>query len=252
MEASAELSPEDALIAKFESYDDYLDHNVSSTDKFYIDDAEMARYVIQIGGRKAGLLTQAEFVAKKNAIIASQRYRMRRTRAVARQCAYDAGDSVFLAAIAARDAALGNRSMVSILYLLARNNKGQEISGYIDLGEKLLDTDYGKLLSGKSRLLPSRKDLSYYNWATRQSYQRSESLNFQFLPNPNLSFRVKADQTVISVNTPPTSRLEFSAGDFYIEAAFFDHNTKSLAWLNLFCFPFFYGRQLSQRWRSQY
>lgn len=228
MQPTAELDADEALISKFGSYDDYLDYNVSSVDKFYLDNADLERYVIQIGGRKTDLLSQPQFVVKKNAIVASQRHRMRRTRAVARQDAYDTGDSEFLAAVASRDAGLSSGSMVCILYLLARNKQGQEVSGYIDLGERLLDTDYGKLFSGRTMILPSHKDLSYYNWATRQSFQRSESANFQFIPNKNLSFRVKADQTVINVTSPPSMRLEFSTGDIYIEASFFDHNTKPL------------------------
>jgi hypothetical protein len=229
MASSAELNSEDSLITKFNTYDDYLDYNLSPNDKFYLDNLDMARFVIQIGGRKVGLLTQHEFVAKKNAIMASQRHRLRRTRAVARQKAYNTGDSPFLAAIAARDAALGSGSMVCILYLLARNRKGQEVSGYIDLGERLFDTDYSKLFSGDSILLPTRKDLSYYNWATRQAHQQSESSNFQFVPNAQLSFLVKADQSILNLNSKPSTVLEFESGDSYIEAAFFDHHTKPLA-----------------------
>ena len=72
------------------------------------------------------------------------------------------------------------RIVKSIVFIRDRNNKGQEVSGYIDYAERLKTEDWTQYFSGKKRLLPRASDLSYYNWDT-QAATATSTTNFQVL-----------------------------------------------------------------------
>ena len=57
--------------------------------------------------------------------------------------------------------------LCSVVYLRYLNKKGQEVSGYIDFGDRLKNEEgFGDVFSGKKRLVVKKSDLSYYNWNT--------------------------------------------------------------------------------------
>jgi len=214
---------DDQGLANYQTYEDYLDSHVTPLDTFYLEDPLLARHVLDIGGRKSDILSRADFEQKKSAILAFNKSRLRSIRTIERRNTHDVSNSPFLKALLSREEALRNGSLLTILYVLGRNKQGQEVSGYIDLAEKLFSADYDQIFSGRTPLLPTPTDLSFFNWATKQSAQLTETFNFQAIiePNQELAFRVKTDQAVIRVTNSDCTRIY--PGGVYSEAALFDH-----------------------------
>lgn len=52
---------------QFATYEDYLDSLVTEEDRYYLEDDELARQLVAIGGRKGDVLSKEEFLAKKEA-----------------------------------------------------------------------------------------------------------------------------------------------------------------------------------------
>lgn len=55
-------------LESFNTYEDYLDSLISSQDRYYLEEDELARQLIEIGSRKADVLSREEFLAKKQAL----------------------------------------------------------------------------------------------------------------------------------------------------------------------------------------
>uniref|UniRef100_A0A8C8RKX3 Cilia- and flagella-associated protein 299 n=1 Tax=Pelusios castaneus TaxID=367368 RepID=A0A8C8RKX3_9SAUR len=69
-EAGAAL---DHIIAQFNTYDDYLDSQITTQDLFYLENEEMARQLVELGFRGSGeVLKREEFEARKAAAEASR------------------------------------------------------------------------------------------------------------------------------------------------------------------------------------
>ena len=69
------------------------------------------------------------------------------------------------------------------------NKHGQEISGYIDIADRLKnEEDFSRYFSGKTKLIPKRSDLSYYNWNTLASYGNISENYTPIAGNDGLNF----------------------------------------------------------------
>jgi hypothetical protein len=77
-----------------------------------------------------------------------------------------------------REEAVRNGKLATIVFVRDLNASKQEVSGYIDFGERLNDGSMDAVFSGKQRFLPKMTDLSYYNWDTHASATTPTS-NFQ-------------------------------------------------------------------------
>ncbi|TFK02874.1 prostate stem cell antigen [Platysternon megacephalum] len=63
----------DHIITQFNSYDDYLDSQITTQDLFYLENEEMARQLVELGFRGSGeVLKREEFEARKAAAEASR------------------------------------------------------------------------------------------------------------------------------------------------------------------------------------
>ena len=64
--------PVDALMEEFDTYEDYLDKQITPTDLYYLEDVELARQLVELGYRGNGeLLRRDEFdVRKQNEVLA--------------------------------------------------------------------------------------------------------------------------------------------------------------------------------------
>ena len=67
----------------------------------------------------------------------------------------------FLRELAQREEANRSGKMTSIVFIRDHNQRGQEISGYIDLAHRLKTEDFEPYFSGKKKLLPRPSDLRY-------------------------------------------------------------------------------------------
>merc|ERR1711865_1287189 len=54
-------------IERFTTYEDYLDYQITPTDRFYLEEDELARQLVEIGCRKGEVLSREEFLAPQNA-----------------------------------------------------------------------------------------------------------------------------------------------------------------------------------------
>ncbi len=109
------------------------------------------------------------------------------------------------------------------------NLKGQEVSGYLDLGDRLRSEDFEVYFDRKKRLLPRPTDLSFFNWTTHYA-TCNESSSFQVIPDHDLGllFKSKKDRMVINVDPrlespgEGSSRHEVETCE-YAQVVIFDH-----------------------------
>lgn len=68
----------DTIAQEFNTYEDYLDRQVTSTDLFYLEDVELARQLVELGYRGNGeILRRDEFEARKEAAELSRQQKLR-------------------------------------------------------------------------------------------------------------------------------------------------------------------------------
>ena len=60
--------PVDGIVGEFQTYEDYLDSQISATDLYYLEDEDLARQLVELGYRGRGeTLKRDEFEARKKA-----------------------------------------------------------------------------------------------------------------------------------------------------------------------------------------
>ncbi|XP_014679184.1 PREDICTED: uncharacterized protein C4orf22 homolog [Priapulus caudatus] len=63
----------DNALTEFETYEDFLDSQITPTDLYYLEDEELARQLVELGYRGTGeVLKREEFAARKQAAEASR------------------------------------------------------------------------------------------------------------------------------------------------------------------------------------
>lgn len=127
---------------EFETYEDYLDSQVTPTDAYFLGDADLARRLVELGIRGSGeAVRREEFAARKAAAAAARRARLdRRPKKLA--CAgADLSRSPLLRALAAREEAVRNGRLAVAVFVRGRDARGREVSGYIDFGARLAAGD---------------------------------------------------------------------------------------------------------------
>lgn len=199
----------DTIVQSFETYEEYLDSQITSTDLFYLEDIDLARQLVEFGYRSnAEIMTREQFTTQKEAV-----------------------EQARLQALADREHAVRHGNMATIIFIRDYNQKGHEISGYIDYGERLKSEDLEPVFDRKKRLLPMPYDLSYYNWVTLNSYSNSSS-NYQVVADSadGLLFKNKKDRKILNVdpNGEPgdNSTRTMIDTDEYQQVVFYDHSTR--------------------------
>ena len=147
-------------------------------------------------------------------------------------CSQIVGDK-FLEALKHRERNLKNGRMTTILFLRVAGSHGKnEVSGYIDLADRMKKEDFKPIFMKKKVLMPKETDLSYYNW-DGQKASINDSPNFRTDANSDqgLLFRNKRDRKIICVNPEiheigdDTERIEIES-PHYTQVVFFDHLTR--------------------------
>lgn len=80
--------------------------------------------------------------------------------------------------MAQREEAVLSGKLTTILFVRDKNERGQEVSGYVDYGQRLRTDNMDSVFSLKKRLMAKPSDLSFYNWETQVSASNHSS-NFQ-------------------------------------------------------------------------
>ncbi|KAM4053884.1 cilia- and flagella-associated protein 299 [Anomaloglossus baeobatrachus] len=220
----------DGIVAQFNTYEDFLDSQITSLDLFYLEDEELARQLVELGYRGSGeVLKREEFEARKAAAEAS-RLAQRTQQKILSSAGKELKDN-FLKALALREEANRSGKMTSIIFIRDKNSHGQELSGYIDYSHRLKTEDFEVYFSGKKKLLPRPTDLSFYNWETHVSTSNA-SPNYQVIAenSSGLLFKNKRDRKILNVD-PKASPGDNSSRtpiqtDLHIQAVIYDHITR--------------------------
>lgn len=218
-------------VEKFTTYEDYLDNQITAQDRFYLEEDELARQLVEIGCRKGEVLSREEFAARREAAESAKKARLHNAPKRLASAQKVLSDYEFLRQLACREELVRNGKLSTIIFIRDRNAKGQEISGYIDYGHRLKTDNFELYFLQKKRLLPRPSDLSFYNWDTQHSTS-NESPNFQIIPDheQGLLFKNKRDRKVINVDPKVepgdnSKRLDVPTTE-YIQVVIFDHMTR--------------------------
>ncbi|XP_020658829.3 cilia- and flagella-associated protein 299 [Pogona vitticeps] len=223
-DASAAL---DHIVTQFNTYEDYLDSQITTQDLFYLENEDMARQLVELGFRGSGeVLKREDFIARKAAAEAS-RLSERHQQKTLSSAGKELKDN-FLKALAEREEANRSGKMSSIIFIRDRNARGQEVSAYIDYAHRLKVEEFEIYFNGKKKLFPRRTDLSFYNWDKNICCLNS-SPNYQVIAENvcGLLFKNKSDRKIINVDPKVypgdnTTRTPIKT-DLYLQVVIYDH-----------------------------
>jgi len=219
------------IVERFETYEDYLDSQLTSTDLGYLEDEEMGRQLVELGYRGLGdTIRREDFEQRKRLLFDRKNQKVTVTKQLS--CVdRDLTEFPFLQAVANREELLRTGKLTTIVFIRDFNQNGQEVSGYIDLAHRLKTEDFTSIFDRRKRLLPKPSDLSYFNWETQLSASNSTPY-YQVIADSvqGLLFKNKRDRKIINVNPemPPgdnTTRTEIVTSE-YIQAVLYDHSTR--------------------------
>nr|KAF6430941.1 cilia and flagella associated protein 299 [Rousettus aegyptiacus] len=234
----------DNIVTQFNTYEDFLDSQITTVDLYYLEDEALARQLVELGYRGTGEVVKREDFEARKAAIEIARLAERTQKKTLTSAGKDLQDN-FLKALAVREEDNRNgkvslnqqeadaaqtlkKQLASVIFIRDRNSHGQEVSGYIDYAHRLKTEDFEVYFNGKKRLLPKPTDLSYYNWDNHIAVWNSTA-NYQVIAdNPEgLLFKYKRDRKILNVDpkAPPgdnSTRIPIQT-KLYIQVVIFDH-----------------------------
>lgn len=221
---------DDAL--KYDTYEQYLDSQISPMDIYYLEDQDLARQLVELGYRGSGeTLKREEFEARKKAAEEAKASKLRNAPKKLASADKDLSHFPFLHNLAEREDLVRNGKLTSIIFVRDKNSKGQEVSGYIDYAHRLKLENFEPYFERKKKLIPKPSDLSYYNWETQHSTSNSTP-NFQVIADneAGLLFKNKRDRKVINVDPKSlpgdnSRRIEIKTHE-YLQVVIYDHVTR--------------------------
>jgi hypothetical protein len=226
---------------EYETYEDYLDSQIKPEDRKYLEDEEMAHFLVELGYRVSGeTMKREDFEARKAQMEKLKEKSLLKQAKPLSNAGFSFEGKPFLQALADREGPVRNGKLSCIIFVRHTNQKKQEVSGYIDYGHRLITEDFVQYFSGKKPLLPRPSDLSYYNWETQLSTSNSTP-NFQVKADNGhgLIFKNKRDRKPINVDPKvkegpgdDTTRKDIATSEFgniYHQVVFFDHKTRRKA-----------------------
>uniref|UniRef100_UPI00398E4E73 cilia- and flagella-associated protein 299 n=1 Tax=Pristiophorus japonicus TaxID=55135 RepID=UPI00398E4E73 len=223
----------DSIVNEFETYESFLDSQISSLDLYYLEDEELARQLVELGYRGSGEVLKREEFEMRKAAAEAARLAKKSQKKVLASAGKELTDN-FLIALAEREDANRSGKMTSIIFIRDYNSHGQEISGYIDYSHRLKTENFEGYFAGKKKLLPRSTDLSFYNWDTQSSTSNSNPYYQVITDNASgLLFKNKRDRKIINVDPKVssgdnTTRSLIETG-LYIQVVIFDHITRRKA-----------------------
>ncbi|KAH0574106.1 hypothetical protein SS50377_24051 [Spironucleus salmonicida] len=189
------------IVHKFKTYEEYLDSHIKPEDLFFLNSLETARRIVETSSLKSEILKRDEFESAKREINSQkQRGQSYQTTNFASDGA-NVDEFPFLFALKQREQLVKEGKLAVIVFLRDKNHSGQEISGYIDYGQRLKNEDCRGYFLRQKKLLPKSTDLSFYNWDT-QFVSSMASENFELMADNEAGFLFKCrrDRKVINVN----------------------------------------------------
>uniref|UniRef100_A0AC11BFD8 Cilia and flagella associated protein 299 n=1 Tax=Ovis aries TaxID=9940 RepID=A0AC11BFD8_SHEEP len=200
MDQDEALTTVDNIVTQFNTYEDFLDSQITTLDLYYLEDEGLARQLVELGYRGTGEVVKREDFEARKAAIEIARLAERTQKKTLTSAGKDLHDN-FLKALAAREEDNRSGKVSSVIFIRDKNSRGQEVSGYIDYAHRLKTEDFEVYFSGKKRLLPRPTDMSFYNWDSHIAVWNSTP-NYQVIAdNPEgLLFKYKRDRKILNVD----------------------------------------------------
>ncbi|KAG5510655.1 hypothetical protein JKF63_06953 [Porcisia hertigi] len=228
--ASLEHDASDRNVLDFDTYEEYLDEQVTCDDLFYLEDQDAARKIVELGYKGKDVLSREEFEAAQQLARTGQLKRRESTEVIT-HAGKDVSDSPLLTALAKREELVRTGKLATVLFLRDHVN-GQEVSAYIDYGHRLRSEDFEVYFKREKKLLPRRSDLSYYNWKTHTLFYNN-SPTFQVLADSSLGLVMKHKRDRKAIHVDPNalspgehcSRTVVPCKD-YLQVVIYDHVTR--------------------------
>ncbi|XP_077608945.1 cilia- and flagella-associated protein 299 isoform X3 [Crocuta crocuta] len=152
------LTAVDNIVTQFNTYEDFLDSQITTVDLYYLEDEGLARQLVELGYRGTGEVVKREDFEARKAAIEIARMAERTQKKTLTSAGKDLKDN-FLKALALREEDNCNGKVSTVIFIRDRNSHGQEVSGYIDYAHRLKIEDFEVYFSGKRRLLPKPTDM---------------------------------------------------------------------------------------------
>nr|XP_004653437.1 cilia- and flagella-associated protein 299 isoform X1 [Jaculus jaculus] len=227
MDQDEALTAVDNVVTQFNTYEDFLDSQITTVDLYYLEDESLARQLVELGYRGMGEIVKREDFEARKAAIEVARLAERTQKKILTSAGKELQDN-FLKALAMREEDNRNGKVSSVIFIRDKNPHGQEISGYIDYAARLKNEDFEVYFNGKKKLLPRPSDMSFYNWDSHIAVCNS-SPNYQVIAdNPEgLLFKYKRDRKILNVDPKAqpgdnSTRIPIET-ELYIQAVIFDH-----------------------------
>ncbi|XP_055496146.1 cilia- and flagella-associated protein 299 [Leucoraja erinacea] len=220
----------DNIVNDFETYETFLDSQITSLDLYYLEDEELARQLVELGYRGSGEVLKREEFEMRKAAAEAARLAKKSQKKVLASAGKELKDN-FLIALAEREEDNRSGKTSSILFIRDYNAHGQEISGYIDYSHRLRLEHFEGYFSGKKKLLPRSTDLSFYNWDTQNSTSNSSPYYHVITDNASgLLFKNKRDRKVINVDPKASpgdnTTRSLIETELYVQVVIYDHITR--------------------------
>ncbi|XP_042113606.1 cilia- and flagella-associated protein 299 isoform X2 [Peromyscus maniculatus bairdii] len=158
MDQDEGLTAVDNIVTQFNTYEDFLDSQITTVDLYYLEDESLARQLVELGYRGTGEIVKREDFEARKAAIDIARLAERTQKKALTSAGKELQDN-FLKALAMREEDNRNGKVSTVIFIRDKNSHGQEVSGYIDYAHRLKTEDFEVYFTGKRRLLPRPTDM---------------------------------------------------------------------------------------------
>ncbi|XP_031192763.1 cilia- and flagella-associated protein 299 [Mastomys coucha] len=227
MDQDEGLTAVDNIVTQFNTYEDFLDSQITTVDLYYLEDESLARQLVELGYRGTGEIVKREDFEARKAAIDIARQAERTQKKTLTSAGKELHDN-FLKALAVREEDNRAGKLSTVIFIRDKNCHGQEVSGYIDYAHRLKSEDFEVYFNGKRKLFPRTTDMSFYNWDSHIAVCNS-SPNYQVIAdNPEgLLFKYKRDRKILNVDPKAqpgdnSTRIPIQT-NLYTHAVLFDH-----------------------------
>ena len=226
----------DTSLEEYESYEAYLTSHITDLDRYYLEDEDLARQLVELGIQGKGeILSREEFEQRKSEIEMTRKAKQHNVPKMLASAGKDLSGFPFLQALAEREEQVRNGRLTTIIFIrdvLYKGNKKREISGYIDYHHRLKTENFEEYFERTKILLPTPQDLSFYYWeGQKTSINESPNFRVDSYSESGLQFKNKRDRKIINVDPNAespgdnTRRVEIKTHE-YAQVVLYDHTTR--------------------------
>ncbi|XP_072921330.1 cilia- and flagella-associated protein 299 isoform X2 [Hemitrygon akajei] len=192
----------DNIVNEFETYESFLDSQITSLDMYYLEDEELARQLVELGYRGSGEVLKREEFEKRKATAEAARIAKKSQKKALASPGKELKDN-FLLALAEREE--DNRS----------GKMSESVWPWLNDSYRWQDAD----------------QLSFYNWDTQNSTSNSSPYYQVITDNASgLLFKNKRDRKVINVDPKGTpgdnTTRNLIETELYVQVVIYDHVTR--------------------------